>query len=113
MTNAKRLKPDSDIFVTRVRVGKGVEYHVYPSPFIVRQDASVIQFRNLSGQNLEIDLHALPVVPKTLRLPAGITDSVALDDPSSGLYEYEVLVPDRDVFATGGSSPKVIIDLTP
>lgn len=103
-------KPNSDIFVTESRDGN--EFRVYPSPHIVRSDALGIQFRNFTGWGLEISFGSMPVSPNPLRLEAREIGSVQVSPKAAGgLYEYEVRVVRLEVLATGGSSPKVIIDI--
>ena len=51
-------KKDSDVFVCK-RNTDG--YWAYPSPFVAHRRGTQIQFRNLTGDTIEIDFGETPV----------------------------------------------------
>jgi hypothetical protein len=112
-------KKQSDIFVYRLKNG---EYWAHPSPFIVRSGGRRILFRNLSADEIEIDLTDLPVRPTRVRVGSGKRAWVTVaKKPSAQVHEYKAHVmpaptraPERatsePIHVMGGSSPKIIID---
>jgi len=128
-------KNASDIFICKLEKD---DYWAYPSPFVAYGGGTEIEFRNLTGEPLEIDLGGMPVHRQSLSLPAGGADFVIVDgDAKAGFYPYkaDMLVPAaaspttrrtagarsttrkataqkalRRVAVKGGSSPKIIID---
>jgi len=117
-------KTRSDIFICNT--GKN-GYWAYPSPFIAHGTGSEIQFRNLTNDEIVIDLTGAPVDRTRLPLARNGSGSVTVNaNAAAGLYEYEAVVTvapaarsfrssrtspkPRKLKVKGGSSPKVIID---
>jgi hypothetical protein len=117
-------KTRSDIFICNT--GKS-GYWAYPSPFIAHGAGSEIQFRNLTNDEIVIDLTGAPVDRTRLPLARNGSGSVTVNaNAAAGLYEYEAVVTlapaarsfrssrtspkPRKLKVKGGSSPKVIID---
>jgi hypothetical protein len=117
-------KTRSDIFICNTgRNG----YWAYPSPFVAHGGGTEIQFRNLTNDDIVIDLKGAPVDRARLPLARNGSGSVTVSATAvAGLYEYEAVVTvapatrssrasrtsarRRTVKVKGGSSPKVIID---
>ncbi|MCZ7649925.1 MAG: hypothetical protein M5U13_01685 [Thermoanaerobaculia bacterium] len=113
-------KAPADIFIVEVPTGHGIEYQVHPSPAVIRAGAKRIHFRNFCQSEVQLNLSALPVGDKekdkdkgmTLTIgPGGKQESVALRAARAGIYFFQVTLGPYGVTATGGSSPKVIIDI--
>jgi len=117
-------KARSDIFICNM--GKQ-GYWAYPSPFVAHGAGTEIQFRNLTNEEIVVDLTGAPVDRTRLPLARHGSGSVTVDaNAPAGLYEYEAVVTvtpavrssrssrtrskPRTVKVKGGSSPKVIID---
>ena len=58
-------KKDSDVFICML---EGGDYWAYPSPFVAHRRGAQIQFRNLTGDTIEIDFGTAPVHEKRLKL---------------------------------------------
>jgi hypothetical protein len=110
-------KAESDIFIYKL---KKADYWAQPSPYVARARGE-IQFRNLTGDAIEIDMQDVPVNKRRLALRERPVDSAVVNDGAApGVYEYVVTatVPPsrgskqkpRKVAAKGGSSPRIIID---
>ena len=113
MPERRQLKDPADVFILEVPSGHGIEYVAYPSPAVVRPGAKKIRFRNFCGSDVVLDLSTLPVKEKSLTVRAdGKQETATLRaDAQPGLYLYEVAVTPYGITASGGSSPKVIIDI--
>jgi hypothetical protein len=110
-------KRDSDIFICKLAED---DYWAYPSPFVAHGGCFEIQFRNLTGDTIEINLGDAPVHKKTLSLKPGKTDYVIVNgDAEAGWHEYQAEVKTRraakakkpgPILVRGGSPPRIIID---
>jgi hypothetical protein len=79
-------KNDSDVFICKL---KRDGYWAYPSPFVAHGGGTEIQFRNLTGDAIEIDFGSAPVHGKHLSLAPNAKGAVIVDgDAPPGLHEY-------------------------
>lgn len=113
MSERRQLKDPADVFILEVANGHRIEYFAHPSPAVVRPGAKKIRFRNFCHTDVVLDLSTLPVKERSLTVRAGGKQEAATlrADAQPGLYFYEVAVEPLGVTASGGSSPKVIIDI--
>ncbi len=127
-------KAHSDVFICKTKKG---EYWAHPSPFVAHGTGTEVQFRNLTGEAIEIDFVDAPLSETTLSLAANATRSVTVNsDAAAGMHEYVAHVvhatptpakalaktpaaarkvrrsasTPRRTLVKGGSSPKIIID---
>jgi hypothetical protein len=128
-------KNDSDVFICKL---KRDGYWAYPSPFVAHGGGTEIQFRNLTGDAIEIDFGRAPVHGKHLSLAPNAKGAVIVDgDAPPGLHEYVAEVTPakavtavsrvkaggasvtkktakirkvRRILVKGGSPPRIIID---
>jgi hypothetical protein len=112
-------KKDSDVFICKP---EGGDYWAYPSPFVAHRRGTQIQFRNLTGDTIEIDFGTAPVHEKSLTLAPNKKGVVILDgDALPGLHEYVATVVGKyrtapnsrrrtPVLVKGGSPPQIIVD---
>lgn len=126
----KKMKDHSDIFICKLKDG---DYWAYPSPFVAHGHGYVIQFRNLTEDEIQIvfDHPALKGQPIVLDPDSKECFTVPAKAPSR-LYEYRATVmaavpaaagaqpPTRTGASTGsspgsvevqgGSPPRIIVD---
>jgi hypothetical protein len=125
-------KNDSDVFICKP---EGGDYWAYPSPFVAHRRGAQIQFRNLTGDTIEIDFGKAPVHKKSLKLAPGKKGVVTVNvNAPPGLHQYRAEVKLAEVppapggkglrksdeapttrkpepiFVRGGSPPQIIID---
>ena len=125
-------KKDSDVFICKL---EGGDYWAYPSPFVAHRRGAQIQFRNLTGDTIEIDFGKAPVHKKSLKLAPGKKGVVTVNvNAPPGLHQYRAEVKLAEVppapggkalrrsgtaatkqkqgpiFVRGGSPPQIIVD---
>ena len=124
----KQAKRESDIFICNAGPD---DYWAYPSPFVAHRAGTMIQFRNLTDEPLEIDMQATPVTPKNLSVaPHGSAFVTVNRNAKAGFHRYRAdavapapVTPSgkgvpkparlralRYVAVKGGSPPEIIID---
>jgi hypothetical protein len=120
MTNTKtKMKKESDIFIYSLGTG---EYRAYPSPFVAHGPQAVIQFRNLTGDDITIDFGAASLNGKILTLKKRTKGVMTLARKGApGLCQYMATVLGKGhtllrsgrrmpILVKGGSPPEIIID---
>ena len=95
------------VFIVRSKTG----YQVVPGTHITSSDSSVT-FCNRAQTSVEVRLPAGVFAPSLLPLAHGQSGITNVAPGKAGVYEYDVQETGRanGFFATGNSSPRIIVD---